>query len=324
MAKLEGKIKWGILGPGKIAEKFAGDFSDVDNAVLQAVGSRSIDRAKDFANRYKIPKAYGNYLELLNDPDVDAIYIATTHNFHKDQSIAAMEAGKAVLSEKPITTSEDELKQLISEWEKSDNYLAEGMWSYFLPAIKTARKWIEEGKIGKLLHIKADFGYHVPFDAESRMFNPELAGGALLDMGIYPIAMAWYFTNQDPKNIDVFARPASTGVDLDVTMLFRYEDLLANLATSFDSKLPNVCYLIGDEGTISIPDFWKAKSCFLHVGDELKDEYMDGRNAEGFNYEIQTVSQEILDGLRQSEVMPLSNSEAFQRHMDAVRKKFSF
>ena len=316
------KIRWGIIGPGIIAHEFAHDFKFVGNAELKAVASRSFTRATEFAEKYDIPKSYGSYQELYEDADIDAIYVATPHTFHLQNSRDALQGGKAVLCEKPITTSPLELRELLEAADKTGNYLLEGMWTYFLPVIKKAKSWVEEGRIGKVRHIKSDFGYPVPFDPNGRMFNPELAGGSLLDMGIYTIAMAWYFKSMDPESVHVFSRKARTGVDLESTIVFDYGDAIANLSSSFRCKLNNWTYIIGEDGYIAIPDFWRAKECHLYKVEECVDRYTDERTGFGFNYEVEAASSDILEGKTQSDIMPHHYSKKLQEYMAEVAAKF--
>ncbi len=316
-------IKWGIISTGNIAHSFTQDFKFVNNGELVAVASRSKEKATQFANQYNIPKAYGDYDNLFEDDEIDAIYVATPHNFHFDNSSNALKAGKAVLCEKPITVNPQECRDLIDLSQTTGNYLMEALWTYFLPAILKAQEWVKEGKIGDIKHIKADFGNPVPFDPESRMYSPDLAGGALLDMGIYPIALAWLFLKKDPDNISVISKKAPTGVDDDVTMLFDYVDVTATLTTSFRCKLPNCAYIIGDKGYIRIPDFWQAKECFLYNNvDKCVEHYVDDRKSIGLNFEIDTVNSDLLNYKKESEVMPLSYSLKLQEHMGLVMKKF--
>lgn len=318
------KVKWGIAGLGKIAHQFAHDFVDVQNGELVGVASRSAERGKEFSEKYNAPKIYTNYQDLYNDDEIDAVYIATPHNFHLEMATEALKAGKAVLCEKPITINPDECRELMEVAKATGGYLMEGMWTYFLPALLKAQEWVAEGRIGKVKHVKSDFGYPVPFDSQGRMYNPNLAGGALLDMGIYTVAMAWLFYKKDPIDISVVARNAPTGVDNDVTMLFEYDDELANLTTSFRSKLPNWTYIVGEGGNIAIPDFWRAKECFLYEMEECVEHFKDPRSTNGFNFEIDAVSEDILQGRKESEVMPLAYSLKLQEQMWAVMQKFGF
>ncbi|MGL1889317.1 MAG: Gfo/Idh/MocA family oxidoreductase [Reichenbachiella sp.] len=315
-------IKWGIVGPGNIARQFANDFQFTTNCELVAVGSRSLTSAQTFATDFNIPKAYGSYQEVYQDPEVDAIYVATPHSFHLKMTSDALKAGKHVLCEKPLTVNPTECKELIGIAEQSGKYLMEGMWTYFLPAIKQAQQWIAAGRIGKIRHIKADFGYPKPFDPDSRMYNPKLAGGALLDMGIYPIALTWLMLQKDFDSLTVKAFKAATGVDNDVTMHMDFGDEIASLQTSFIMKLHNHAYLIGEKGYIEIPDFWRAKEARLYEGENIVDTFLDDRKGFGFNFEADAVSQDILDGKTQSDTVPWSTSKRLQDIMANIMCKF--
>jgi predicted dehydrogenase len=316
------KIRWGIIGPGNIAHTFAQDFQFAKYGELKAVASRSQERADIFANKYRIPKAYGSYAELYADQDIDIVYVATPHTFHHENSADALNNGKAVLCEKPITVNLAECDSLITLAKEKDKYLIEGMWTYFLPAIRKVSEWVNDGRIGKVLSIKADFGSAVPFAADSRAYSPALAGGTLLDMGIYPLAITWLIYKSDPKNISVISRKAATGVDNDVNILFEYEDALASLHSSFRSKLNNHAYIIGEKGYIDIPEFWHARECILYGSENIIDRFKDDRKGSGFEFEIDSVSGDLLNGLKQSKVMPLAYSRKLQEHMQMVIERF--
>lgn len=316
------KVRWGILGPGKIAEDFASDFHFVPDAELVAVASRSEDRAKSFASNYNISKVYGDYKKLYIDDDVDVIYIATPHSFHFEQTKSALEAGKAVLCEKPITTNSKDLEYLMEVARSNNCYLMEGMWSYFLPVLKKAVEWVNSGRIGKLLHLKSEFGYAVPFDANSRMYNPDLAGGALLDMGIYNVAMTRLFGLEESMKMSVRSFKASTGVDEDVVIRLDGPSQTAHLHTSFRCKLPNFTHLIGEKGYIEIPKFWQARICSLYEGDALVEEFIDEREGVGFSFEIAAVTNDIKMGRKMSEVVPHDTSMYFQQFMEKIVKEF--
>ncbi len=276
------KVRWGILSTGRIAHQFAQDMAHVDNGELVAVAARNREAAVAFAERHQIPRAHAGYDALIADPQVDAIYVATPHTLHFAHSAAALRAGKAVLCEKPLATSFAECEALFDIARGSGSYLMEGMWTYFLPAIQVARRWVSEGRIGRIRHIKADFGYPLlPFDANRREYDATLAGGCLLEMGIYPIALAWLFLEQEPMSVQVVARHAPNGVEDDVSMLFEYASCTATLGTSFRAKLQNWAYVIGEDGYIAIPDFWRARECMLYRLDERIDHFDDGRDVAG-------------------------------------------
>ena len=316
------KIQWGIVGAGTIANTFAGDMTHVPNAEVAAVAARSKSSASDFANKYGIGKAYQGYDELYADPDIDAIYVATPHTLHLKNSADALRAGKAVLCEKPITTSAAECQSLIDVATETNGYLMEAMWTWFLPAIQQAKDWVNAGHIGELRHVKAELGYPKTYDPRSRLYDPALAGGCLLDMGVYPIAIARYFTEKSPDDIHVIARHAPNGVDDDIAMLFNYDDCVATLATSFRCKLQNVAFVVGTEGYVAIPNCWSASECHLFQLDKLVDSFTDKRNGLGLEFQIASVSEDILQGFNQSKIVPHSASLAFQQDMDRVRAFF--
>jgi predicted dehydrogenase len=315
-------VRWGIVGAGTIANTFASDIAHVPNAQLAAVAARDGNAAARFANKYNIVGAFQGYDDLFADPDIDAVYVATPHTLHLRNSSDALRAGKAVLCEKPITTSANECRQLLDTAIDTGNYLMEAMWTWFLPAMQTAKKWYAAGRIGELRHIKAELGYPKTFDPQSRLFDPELAGGALLDMGVYPIAIARYFTGRSPESMDVVARFARNGVDDDVTMLFDYGDCVAELATSFRCKLPNAAYVVGTEGYIEIPHCWSTRECHLYRLDDRIESFDDRRAGSGFEFQIAAVSDDILAGRAESRTVTHADSLAFQQDMDRVRDCF--
>ncbi len=313
------KIRWGILSTARIAHRFAEDLAYVENGELAAVASRSAKTAADFADRHGIASAYSSYEQLYNDPDIDAIYVATPHSLHLENTTDALRAGKHVLCEKPLTISVEEVDTLMSVVAETGSYLMEAMWTWFLPAIRQALAWFEAGEIGQLRHIKSDFGYPMPYSADSREYNAELGGGVVPDMGIYPIAMAYLFTRSDPDRIDVVSRSAPNGVEDDVVAIFNYKDYVATLSTSFRCKLPNRTYIVGDKGYIMIPDFWCAREGHLYRVDEHIDSFVDDRESHGFNYEAMAVGNDLLQGRRESAVVPLSVSRSFQEHIAAIK-----
>lgn len=315
------KIRWGIIGAGRIAGSFAADMRFVPNGEITAVGSRTQANATEFAQRHGIGRAHGTYEALLVDPAVDAVYIATPHAQHLANASAALRAGKAVLCEKPLTLTPDECRSLIAVAQETGGYLMEGMWTYFLPAIRQAVAWVRESRIGRIRHVQADFGYpQLPYDPLRREYNVALGGGCLLEMGIYPVAFAWLIQQVDPSEMQVVARHAPNGVEDDLVMLWRYADSTATLGASFRCKLRNWAYVIGEEGYIAIPDFWRASEALHYRLDECVEYYRDGRTSLGFDYEIVAMSEDLLSGRKQSAVMPHDYSLKLQEQMDRVRK----
>ena len=321
------RVRWGIAGTGRISHQFAQDFAYVPNGEVIAVSSRSQDSADTFAGQYDIKRAYAGYESLLADPDIDAVYIASPHTMHFQNTLDAIGAGKHVLCEKPFTINPDESRKLFKVAEQSSVFVMEAMWTFFLPAIQKAQEWLQQGRIGKLRQIKADFGYpQLPFDPNRRETNVEFAGGCLLEMGIYPVSLAWLFMQQDPTGIRTTVHKAPNGVEDDVVMLFDYPDstegATATLATSFRSKLQNWAYLIGEEGYIAIPDFWRANECSLYHLDTRTDHFDDGRESLGLNYETIATGEDILANRQQNSIMPWSNTIRFQEYMQRVKQQF--
>lgn len=320
MNKASKKIGWGILSTARIAHQFAEDLDHVRNGRLVAVASRSENTAADFAAKHNISKAYSSYEALYEDPEIDAIYVATPHSLHLKNTSDAMRAGKAVLCEKPLTISLEQIDELERVAAETGSYLMEGMWTWFLPAIRQALAWFEAGEIGQPRHIKSDFGYPLlPFSPKRREYNADLGGGAVPEMGIYPIAMAYLFSRRDPVSIDVVSRNAPNGVEDDVIAIFDYGSYWATLSTSFRCKLPNRTYIIGDEGHIVIPDFWCAHESHLYRGDELIDSFADNRTSRGYDYEATAVGNDLLQGRKESEIVPLATSRKFQEHIEAIK-----
>lgn len=316
------KIGWGIISTGRIAQQFCQDMVFVNNGELVAVGARKLESARNFANQFNITNAYEGYQSVLNDENVDIVYVATPHNFHFENVRDALLAGKSVLCEKPLTVSSEESKQLIEIARNNNVFLMEAMWTYFLPAMIKAKQWVEEGRIGKIKHIKADFGYPMPYQLESREYRTDLAGGCLLDMGIYPIALAYYFTNVEMKNLIVKADFAPNGVEDDVTILADAGDIKLTLGTSFQCKLPNVAVIIGDKGHIVIPDFWRTTCCELYHSDELVDSFDDQRESLGLNYEAYAAGEALVNNQIEHNAMPHETSHSLQLQMEAVKRLF--
>jgi predicted dehydrogenase len=321
------KVRWGIVSTGRITHQFVRDFEYVENGDVLAVASRRQESADAFVQQYGIARAYSSYGQMLRDPDIDAVYIATPHTLHFQNAVDAIGARKHILCEKPFTVGASDSRKLFRLAEQSSVFVMEAMWTYFLPAIRKAQDWVAEGRIGRLRQVKADFGYPLlPFDPDRREYDARLGGGCLLEMGIYPVAIAGLFIGGEPDTIKVVARKAPNGVEDDVQMLFDYGDndsgCSATLATSFRSKLQNWAYLIGEEGYIAIPDFFRAGECYLYHLDQCIEHFQDGRKSLGFNYETTAVNEDILAGRQQNTTMPWSATIHFQETMERVKGFF--
>lgn len=315
-------IRWGIVGAGRIAHTFAQDMPATGNGIVQAVAARRGEAAGSFAAQYGIATAHEGYDALYADANVDAVYVATPHSMHLRHAGDALRAGKAVLCEKPITLNAMECQQLIDVAEETSGYLMEAMWTWFLPAVRKAKDWVDAGRIGKIMRIQSDFGYPLTYSAQAREYDTELGGGCLLEMGVYPVALTALFAGSDPEEISVVSRHAPNGVEDDVVATFNFTDFVAMIGTSFRAKLRNWAYIVGDEGYIAIPDFWRANECQLWVLDDMADRFHDGRSTNGFDYQSKAVNEDLLAGRTQSETIPLAASLRFQQHMDLIRSQF--
>jgi len=316
---MQRKIRWGIVGAGRIAQAFVKDMAFVTNAEVSAVAARNLEHAKSFATEFHIPKAYGSYAELFADVDVDAIYIATPHNLHFEQALLAMKAGKHILCEKPVTVSSDECRQLIDTAKEQGVFFMEAMWTYFLPAIRKAKTWVDAGRIGRIRHLKADFGYPLPYDANRREYDADLAGGCLLEMGVYTVAITDLFIKEEPSYCYSSVKFAPNGVEQDVVSVISFSDAIATIASSFSAKLQNWAYIIGERGYIAIPNFWRANDCYLYELDQQTDAFDDGRSSLGFDYQIQSVSDDILAGKLESGIVTHAMSLSFQERMEIIK-----
>lgn len=315
------KVRWAILGAGKIAHSFAQDFTVVKNAELVAVASSDKSRAETFAKEYNLPLAY-SYNELYDSSDVDAVYVATTHNFHYEQCIQCLKHGKNVLCEKPVTLNDKQFKELARLSQEKKVFLMEAMWTYFLPPVMKAKQWLQEGRIGNLKVVEAGFGFPMEKNFTGRMYNIELAGGALLDLGVYPVAFSQYFTNKKPDSIMASGVLTATGVDERTGMILQFGDTTATLFCSMVNIMANKAMLYGEKGYIEIPEFFKAAAVSLYdAKHNLLDKFEDERTTKGYNYEIQHANDAILHGKTESEIMPHSKSNEIQEIMTEVRRQ---
>ena len=317
---MERTIRWGILGPGNIARKFAIGLSALPDAELTAVGSRSVEKAAEFARDFNIPNKHSSYVDLANDPDVDVVYVATPHPFHREHSILCLKAGKAVLCEKPLAINAQEGEEIIRCARETKKFLMEAMWTRFLPVMARVREWLAEGAIGEVRMLTADFGFRSGWDPEGRLLNPKLAGGALLDVGVYTVAMASMVFGQQPSRIASMAHIGETGVDEQSAMLLGYDTgQLAILSCAVRTNTTQESRIIGTEGAIHIPDFWHATSATLSVSGKDTVQIEIPFDGNGYNYEAAEVMRCLRAGKLESDIMPLDESLSIMETMDKIR-----
>ncbi|CUU36863.1 MAG: Gfo/Idh/MocA family oxidoreductase [Armatimonadetes bacterium] len=315
--------KWGILGTGKIARRFMQAAFYVPEAQVVAVGSRSQATADQFGSQFGIPKRYGSYEGVLNDPDVEIVYVATPHNLHAENALAALRAGKHVLCEKPFTVNARQAEQVIAAARQTDRFVMEGMWTRCFPVMQEVHRRVLAGEIGALRYLQADFGFQPPFDPHSRLFSPELAGGALLDVGIYPIALAFWFLGE-PQEVVSLATRGETGVDVLEGVVFRYTNgAIATLSASLQVNTPKQAFLCGTEGMFHFPTpWWKPSEAFLVRPDGSQEHLLYPYEGDGLQFEIRHVHTCLQQGLRESPLMPLEETLRIVRLMDRLRAEW--
>lgn len=314
-------FNWGIVGAGRISSKFCNDLTHVSDAVIYAVAARSIENTSDFSKQHDIKCTYEGYQALFDDPNVDIVYLGVPHTLHYETARNAILAKKHVLCEKPLVVSPQECLALCQLAKDNNVFLMEAMWTYFLPAIQKAKIWIHSGRIGKIRHIKIDFGYKMNYSPTSREYNAELAGGCLFDMGIYPLALTQYFLENELSNIQVYSHVAPNGVDDDLIIIGDCGDVKASLSTSFRCVLPNNAFIIGENGYIAIPHASRAKTCSLYQGDDCIDSFVDDRESYGYNYEVEEVHRQISAGNLESPLMTHDVSLKLQKQMFEIKQK---
>lgn len=317
------RIRWGILGTGKIARKFAEGLSALPDADLTAVGSRAADTAHAFADAFNVPNRHAGYDALADDPDVDIVYVATPHTFHRENSILCLNGGKAVLCEKPFTINRREAGEVIALAREKGLFLMEAMWTRFLPIIAKVRDWLSEGAIGDVQVVTADFGGRARFDPESRLFNPDLGGGALLDLGVYTVSFASMVFDRQPSRIASLAHIGETHIDEQSGMLFAYDQgQLALLYSTIRAGTPQSAQILGSEGAIRIhPSFWRATAATLTTGGSeqtLELPYVGN----GYTCEAAEAMRCLREGRKESDTMPLDETLAVMGTLDRVREQW--
>lgn len=313
-------IRWGIAGPGIIANKFACAIKNVEGAELTAVASRSMERAEEFAEKYQIPKAFGSYEEMAKSECVDAVYISTAHPFHKQCAEIFLKAGKHILCEKPVCVNTEQAIALQKCAEEHQVFLMEAMWTRFLPAIQEIKKIIDDDIIGEIKSIEADFCYATTPEEEAKLFQNHMAGGSLLDVGVYGLHFVSMFLGKDPVNITAMAN-VSEGVDLHTMVLLQYRSgAIAKVSSAIDLYKPEKAYIFGSKGYIYVPQFYGVQEFTVYVGD--KEEHICVPSiGDGFEEEIYEVCNDIKAGKLESDVLPMDDSICILKQMDLIRQQ---
>jgi predicted dehydrogenase len=315
-------VRWGVLGPGRIAQRFAQCLPAVPGARLEAVASRDPARAQRFAQDHGAQRAHTSYEALLADPGVDAVYIATPHSEHVQWVLAAIEAGKPVLCEKPLTVNAAQAEAVFAAAAQRGVFVMEALWSRFLPVYEQVQSWLAAGEIGPLQRVEARFGFEREPDPEDRLYRLDLAGGALLDVGVYTLSLPHWLVGSVPLELrDARAHLGVMGVDEDVyARLETRQGVTLELAASMRRTLVNAMSLVGESGSIVIPDpFWEAQRAVLQRRGEPPLACVRAFEGNGFEYQVREVHACLAQGLLQSQRMPWADTLAVMRCMDSIR-----
>lgn len=318
------KVRWAILGTGDIAGQFAGDLRHVKDAELWAVGSRSLDRAEAFGDRFSVPKRYGSYEETVADPSVNIVYVATPHPRHRDDSLLAINSGKGVLCEKPFAINAQQALEMCEAATEQGVLLMEARVSHFFPAMSRVRALLAEDAVGAVRLVKADFCFRREWDPEHRLFSMEMGGGALLDVGIYGVALAQMALRREPESILSTVEKASTGVDVQSTLLFEYGGGTAAVVTCGSRlDLPQAATIAGTAGYIHIPPrFAQPDSLALTAADGKEQRWEYAHMGLGYAFEAEEACRCIRAGDTQSAMLPLEDTLAVMRTLDRVRDQW--
>jgi predicted dehydrogenase len=314
--------KWGIIGPGRIAHKFAEALSYAPNAKLFAVASRSEERARNFARQYHAPRYYQGYEKIAQDTEVDIIYVATPHSLHFENTIMCLERGIPVLCEKPFTITKAQLQKLVDTARNHKIFLMEAIWTRFLPTIKKVLEIKESGLLGSIKEIHADFGFKAPFDPAGRLYNLSLGGGALLDIGIYPVFLSLLLLG-NPVMIKSTAVLSETGADESCNILFEYPDgATANLECTISAETPTEATVIFEKGQIKILPKWYAPSSLIIIHPNKKIEELTFEHVgNGYHYEAIEAMKCLENGLIECPDLTLDFSLSLMGLLDKIRSQ---
>lgn len=314
------KIRWGIAGPGNIANKFAKAIKNIHGAELAGVASRSYEKGKAFADTYGIENVFSNYEEMAASDKIDAVYISTIHPFHKSCAELFLNNGKHVLCEKPICVNQNQAKELFECAKRNGKFIMEAMWTRFLPAIRETKAMIDRGEIGKVIALKADFCYRETPESCAILFDNSIAGGALLDVGIYTLNLSSYLFGNSPEKITAVSYNEN-GVDIHTQMTLKYPDgVISNLSCAIGVQKPETAFIYGTDGYIKLPSFYGAQEIILCKEGEEKV-IKKPSLGEGFEEEIIEVCNCISNGKTESSVMPHTESLLMLSQMDEIRNQ---
>jgi Predicted dehydrogenases and related proteins len=330
MANTYTPLRWGILGAGAIARRFCSDVRPLSDHQIAAVGSRDQEKADAFGDEFGIANRHASYEALVADPDVDVIYVATPHNFHREHALLALNAGKNVLCEKPFTINLGEAEEVVRVAREKNLFLMEGMWSRCFPIMARARELARSGAIGRPRLIEADFGFRggkmgagatlEGVNAQGRLYNPDLGGGALMDVGVYPVSLAMMFFGA-PDSVAGLATLGETGVDENTGMLLHFPGgEIGVLHTSLQVSTVQKATLLGTDGRIEIHSpWWKPSALTVYANGKDPEKIEEPFEGGGFQFEAMHVAECLRAGKTESDIMPLDDTLAVMKTLDTLR-----
>lgn len=315
-------IRWGLIGLGSISRKFATGLSYLNDAEVYAVASRSQEKADAFGAEFAASKCYGSYEALANDPAVDVVYIGTPHTYHLPHTLLCLNAGKHVLCEKPFAVNRAQAQTMVDCARANKRFLMDAFWTRFFPGMIKLRQLIADKVIGDVMLLQADFGFRMSqIMPEHRLFNPELAGGALLDVGVYCLQLASMVYGKQPSEILSLGTLGATGVDELSATIFKYSDYeLATIVTAIRLSTPQEVRVMGSKGYISLPNWWQPSEMTVAVAGQAPETLTFENEGNGFNYEAAAVGNCIRAGFIECDVMPLDETLAIMETMDRIRE----
>lgn len=317
------KVRLGILGAGRIVARIMADLPRAEGIELTAIAARDLSRAQEAAQQYGAPYAYGSYLELAQSDKVDLVYIATPHPFHAEQAMLMMRHGKHVLCEKPMAVNDREVQRMIDCARENNVFLMEAMWTRFLPCVQELARVVWEGEIGEVRNLWGEFSWYASsYDPQDRVFNPALAGGSLLDTGVYPLMLCTQFLGCEPTVLQSLCRKSPEGIDLNTSVQMQYANgAIAQLFCGMDARGNDWLQLFGTKGYIKMPNCWHPMRFTLCLKGQPEQEFTFAQEHEGHHYEFDHAARCIQQGLLESPVMPLSESLAVSKICTAVRRE---
>lgn len=316
-------FKWGIIGPGKIANKFATDLSTVPDAELYAVASRSKEKAEEFAAAHNVAHSYGSYEAMLKNEELEVVYIATPHVFHYEHTLLCLKYGKAVLCEKPFAMNLQQVQEMIKVAKENKVFLMEALWTYFLPHYKFVLNLVEKQTFGKIIDFKADFGFEAPYLPEKRLYNKSLGGGSLLDIGIYPVFAALTLLGK-PDEIEATASLCETGVDETCDIKFTYKDgAIATLSSAINKTTPTTAVLILENAVVTLVNrFHEPTEVYIKTEEKEEKKTFDVATI-GYSFEAEHVQEMLKQNRTESDVMTFEMSLLLIETLDKIRKKIN-